>query len=289
MHLTPLTDPARRGRLAWLAADDDGRPLGTAFLWLPTVGRRADVQIHVHPAERRHGVGTRLLEALTATAAEHDMHTLLFEPVRPGEDGFCVARGLRLVLALTYTRLTLRDASPVETPVPGYRLTHWEGTVPAELAETFARARPAMDDMPMGDAAYEPEPWDVARLHMIAGAVAQRGETLCTTAALGPDGEIAGFTELVIPASGTGDAQHYGTGVLPAHRGHGLARWMKAAQISLVRERFPRLEGLLADTADSNVAMRRTNESLGYVPTHRSLLYQLELATAGSPTAARTA
>ncbi|GAB2575105.1 N-acetyltransferase [Paractinoplanes abujensis] len=289
MHLTPLIDPARRERLAWLAAGDDGRPLGTAFLWLPTAGHTADVQLTVHPAERRRGVGTRLLQALTAAAAEHGMHTLLTEPVRPGEDGFCLAHGFRQVLALTYTRLALRDAAPVAEPVPGYRLVHWEGRVPGDLAETFARARPALDDMPMGDAAYEPQPWDVARLHTIADAVAGRGETLCTTAALDPDGEIAGFTELVIPASGSGDAQHYGTAVLPAHRGHGLARWMKAAQITLVRERFARLDGLLADTADDNTAMRRTNESLGYRPTHRSLLYQLALATAASPTAARPA
>ncbi|MBM2620053.1 GNAT family N-acetyltransferase [Actinoplanes sp. LDG1-06] len=277
MQLTPLIDPSRRERFAWLAAGDDGRPLGTAFLWLPAAGRTADVQIHVHPAEQRNGVGTRLLDALTASAVDHGMNALLTEPVRPGEDGFCLARGFRPVLALTYTRLALAGADPAERPVLGYRLVHWEGTVADELAETFARARPAMDDMPMGDTGYVPQAWDVARLHSVADAVAQRGETLCTTAAIGPDGEMAGFTELVVPASGAGDAQHYGTGVLPEHRGQGLAQWMKAAQISRVREMFPALDGLLADTADSNVAMRRTNESLGYRPTHRSLLYQRDL------------
>ena len=52
---------------------------------------------------------------------------------------------------------------------------------------------------------------------------------------------------------------------------------MKAEQITHVRGRFPELAGLLADTADSNVAMRRVNDSLGYLPTHRSLLYQADL------------
>ncbi|GID28527.1 GNAT family N-acetyltransferase [Paractinoplanes brasiliensis] len=277
MHVTPLIDPAHRERFAWLAAGDDGRPLGTAFLWLPAAGHTADVQITVHPAERRQGVGTRLLEALTGAAAEHGIRALLTEPVRPGEDGFCRARGFREVLALTYTRLALKDAEPVAEPVPGYRLAHWEGAVPAELADTFVQARSAMDDMPMGDTAYVTLAWDVTRLHAVAEAVAKRGETLCTTAAITPDGTMAGFTELVVPAEGAGDAQHYGTGVLPAHRGRGLARWMKAAQISRVRANFPRLDGLLADTADSNTAMRRTNGSLGYVPTHRSLLYQRDL------------
>ncbi|MGK5685499.1 GNAT family N-acetyltransferase [Actinoplanes sp. URMC 104] len=281
MKITPLADPERRERLAWLAAASDGRPLGTAFLWLPVAGGTADVQMHVHPAERRAGVGSALLGSLVEAATARGLSALLTEPVRPGSEGerFCVGHGLRQVLALTYTRLPLAGAAhPPAVPVPGYRLAHWEGTVPAELAATFVRARPALDDMPMGDAAHEPQPWDVARLHAIADAVARRGETLTTTAALTSGGEIAGFTELVVPAGGTGDAQHYGTGVLPTHRGRGLARWMKAAQIARVGSLFPRLSGLLADTADSNVAMRRTNEALGYRPTHRSVLYQRDLA-----------
>jgi RimJ/RimL family protein N-acetyltransferase len=109
--------------------------------------------------------------------------------------------------------------------------------------------------------------------------VARRGEILRTTAVIGADGEIAGFTELVAPGDGTGDALHYGTGVLPDHRGRGLAHWMKAESIAAARARFPRLAGLVADTADSNAAMRRVNESLGYRATHRSLLYRLDLPT----------
>ncbi|MDH6117492.1 GNAT superfamily N-acetyltransferase [Kitasatospora sp. GAS204A] len=88
---------------------------------------------------------------------------------------------------------------------------------------------------------------------------------------------IVGFTELVVPGDGRGDAQHYGTGVLPEHRGHGLGRWMKAAAIRQVIEQHPDLEGLLADTAASNRPMRAINEELGYRPTHNSLLYQLDL------------
>ncbi|MEU8664545.1 GNAT family N-acetyltransferase [Actinoplanes philippinensis] len=129
----------------------------------------------------------------------------------------------------------------------------------------------------MDDAAWTPDVWDVARLHTVAAAVATRGEILLTTAAIGADGEIAGFTEVVLAGDGAGDGQHYGTGVLPEHRGRGLARWLKAAQIEEIRARFPKLDGLLADTADSNTVMRRVNDALGYRPTHRSLLYQVDL------------
>jgi GNAT superfamily N-acetyltransferase len=282
VRITPLSDPASKFRLAWLAAGADGRPLGTAFLRLPATGEVADLELRVHPAERRAGVGSRLFETVVAVAAERGMRSVLTEPVREGAEGdaFCAARGLRRVLALTYTRLALGGDTPATEPVPGYRLVHWDGTVPDERAQTFARSRKAMDDMPMDDADYVPDPWDVERLHAVADAVARRGEILCTTAAVAADGEIVGFTELVLPGDGAGDGQHYGTGVLPEHRGRGLARWLKAEQIALIRARFPDLTGLLADTADSNAAMRRINESLGYRPTHRSLLYQLDLAPA---------
>ena len=67
-----------------------------------------------------------------------------------------MARGLRPVLRLTYTRLDLTDThrgdgDPAEGDLAelaapdGYRLVAWRGVVPDDLAETFAAARPAMD------------------------------------------------------------------------------------------------------------------------------------------------
>jgi GNAT superfamily N-acetyltransferase len=252
----------------WRATAPDGRPLGTAAL------RFGEATVEVEPGERRRGVGTALLDAVLNAAGG----TVTVGPVEEGSPGeaFLVARGLTRVLALTYTRLELADAASTSTAMSGYRLVDWVGVVPGEWAATFVRARRAMDDMPMDDAVQEPEVWDEERNRTGAEAVIKRGDVLLTVAAIGEDGEIAGFTELVMPGGGTGDGQHYGTGVLPEHRGHGLARWMKAETIRLVRERHPALGGLLADTADSNAHMRRINDELGYRPTHRSALFQTE-------------
>lgn len=266
-RVVALTEPSP----TWIAEGDDGRPLGTASLWIPPAGGPAELRLRVHPAERRSGVGSRLLRE---AAAAGGVGAVLGEPVREGsgEQAFCVAVGMRVVLALTYTRLEVVDFDQSAEAVPGYRIVHWEGTVADELAETFARSRSAMDDMPMDDIDYRPDPWDVGRLHRVAAVVAERGDVLFTTAVVGADGEIAGFTEVVLSG---GQGQNYGTGVLPEHRGRGLARWLKVEQIRQVKERFPQVAALIADTADSNAAMRRVNEGLGYRPTHRSLIYQL--------------
>ncbi|MET8508812.1 GNAT family N-acetyltransferase [Streptomyces sp. NPDC004787] len=290
LRITPLTDPAHGPhgrRLAWLASDADSIPAGTAFLRLLDGGQEhlAELDLQVHPAERRKGVGSRLLDVAVAAARDNARRRVVAqaEAGSPG-DRFLAARGFRKVLTFRYTRLALTDvdttvlADIVERPHPGYRLTSWQGTVPDDLARTFAASRRAMDDMPMDDAEYGTVAWDVDRVRAAAKAVEQRGDHLHTVVAIDAStGSIAGFTELVIPGSGTGDGQHYGTGVLPEHRGHGLGRWMKAESIRQAHTNYPDLDGLLTDTADSNAHMRRINDGLGYTPTHTTHQHQLDL------------
>lgn len=281
IRITPLNAPD--DRLAWLASD--GHPVGSAFLRLfsrPGQEHLAELELHVHPADRRHGTGTRLLDAAVGAAREAGRRSVLAqaEAGSPGAE-FLPSRGFRQVLALTFARLPLAQADPAaiaERPHPPYVLTSWSGTVPDHLAQTYADSRRAMDDMPMDDTDYGTVTWDVDRLRAVAEAVAERGDHLHTVAAIHqPTGGIVAFTELVVPSDGLGDAQHYGTGVLPEHRGHGLGLWIKAESIRQARERHPRLGGLLTDTADSNPYMRLINDALGYVPTHRAITYQLDL------------
>lgn len=289
-RITPLTDPANGAhsrRLAWLASDADSITTGTAFLRLFDGGQDhlAELTLHVHPVERRKGVGSQLLETAVAAARDNARRCVVAQAGAgsPG-DHFLPAHGFRKVLTLRFARLSLADvdavarADTIERPRPGYRLTYWRGTVPDDLAQTFAASRRAMDDMPMEDADHGTTTWDVDRVRAAAKAVEQRGDHLHAVVAIDTrDDSIAGFTELVVPGNGTGDGQHYGTAVLPEHRGHGLGRWMKAESIRQARGLHPDLGGLLTDTADSNTPMRRISDSLGYVPTHTTLHYQLDL------------
>ncbi|MEV8624383.1 GNAT family N-acetyltransferase [Streptomyces sp. NPDC051079] len=290
-RITPLTDPAHGAnsrRLAWLASDVDSIPIGTAFLRLfnsPGQEHLAELTLQVHPAERRRHVGSQLLDAAVA-AARADARRCVIAQAEAGSPGdhFLPARGFGKVLTLRFSRLSLGDTDAtaldriIGRPHPGYRLMSWHGTVPDGLAETFADSRRAMDDMPMDETDYGTVTWDVDRVRAAAKAVEQRGDHLHTVVAVdASDDSIAGFTELVVPGDGRGDAQHYGTGVLPEHRGHGLGRWMKAESIRHAHERFPDLGGLLTDTADSNTHMRQINDGLGYTPTHTTHQYQLNL------------
>ncbi|WP_460654971.1 GNAT family N-acetyltransferase [Kribbella endophytica] len=280
--ITSLTDPDYRPfsrRLVWLASGD--HPVGSAYLRLnskPTQEHLAELELTVHPADRRQGVGSRLLEAALQGAFENDATTVLADAtVGSASDAFLAARGFTVGLRLVYTRLELADARPSAAPVAGYRLTSWAGVPPDGLIESFTLARAAMSDAPVGDISYGEEVWDVERSRQVAEVVAQRGDFLETVAALDESGEVVAYTELVVPGDGQGDAQHYGTVVVPTHRGHGLSRWLKAEQIRQTTARHPKLAGLLTDTAATNEAMRRTNDSLGYKELHQVHRYYVLL------------
>jgi GNAT superfamily N-acetyltransferase len=285
IRLTPLTDPDFRPfsrRIAWLAADGDGSPVGSAFLRLNSRephAHLAELELNVHPAERRRGIGSQLLEAVVASARDHEVRTLLADAaVDSPADRFLEHHGFTVGFTLVYARLPLADADVPVLDSPGYRLMSWTGVVPDEWAQTFTDARAGMNDAPTGGIAYGEDVWDVTRTRYAAQVIEERGEHLTTVAAVDEaSGAIVGFTELVVPGDGTGDAQHYGTAVLPAHRGHGLALWMKAEQIRQARDRFPALAGLRTDTVSTNTPMQRVNARLGYLPTRTDNRRTLEL------------
>ncbi|MFI5694984.1 GNAT family N-acetyltransferase [Kribbella sp. NPDC051586] len=234
IRLIPLTDPDYRPfsrRIAWLAAEADGTPVGSAFLRLDSrsnYSHLAEFELTVHPAERRRGIGSQLLAAVVAGAREHEVRSLLSDvQVDSVGDEFLRHHEFEIGLTLIYTRLDLSAAVPDVPEVPGYRLISWEGAVPDELLQTFTDARTGMNDAPMGTIDTSVDVWDVERTRHAAEVIAQRGDHLSVVAALDETGQIVGFTEVVVPGDGKGDGQHYGTAVLPAHRGRGLALWMK--------------------------------------------------------------
>ncbi|MFI9153993.1 GNAT family N-acetyltransferase [Streptomyces sp. NPDC053367] len=272
----------------WLASGPDGAPLGTASLRLfDKEGQRhlAEADVRVHPAERRRGVGSALLDAAVEAARQDGRRSVVAQADGDSAGAaFLAARGFAVAMTLIHARLPLVEADVpaltalVEAAPAGYALTAWEGTVPDDLADRYVASRRAMDDMPMGAVDYGRVVWDLDRVRAAAAAVAERGDVLHTVAAVDTsDGSLVGFTELVVPGSGEGDGLHYGTGVLPEHRGHGLGTWMKAASILHARERHPGLGALLTDVADANPHMRAVNDRLGYRPTHTAYEFQLTL------------
>ncbi|MEU9304502.1 GNAT family N-acetyltransferase [Streptomyces sp. NPDC048269] len=280
-----LTQPALGSRrLTWLATAADGAPVGVAGLRLFTsTGQQhlAELELHVDPAHRRLGTGTLLLSAVVAACRAEGRRSLVATAAAasPGE-AFSERHGFRRVLALDHLLLDVAraDAAAADTEYPGYELACWTGTVPDDLAEAFAAAKNAMNDMPMGDMDYGSQTWTADRVRAMAEVLADRGDVLLTTAAL-CKGEMAGYTEIVIRAGETRRALQYDTVVVPAHRSHGLGLWVKAEMVRRLRAEQPGIVEIETDNAQDNTHMLAVNRQLGF-RFHRSTHeHQLDLPT----------
>ncbi|ARX83985.1 MULTISPECIES: GNAT family N-acetyltransferase [Streptomyces] len=285
-----LTKPALDShRLTWLAAGPDGVPVGVAGLRLfGSAGRDhlAELELHVDPAHRRLGTGSRLLAAAVAACRAEGRRSLITEAAADGPgQAFAEQRGFRGALTLDHLLLRLDEVAPADLAKaadaehPGYRLTGWTGAVPDGLAAAFAAAKNAMNDMPMGDLDYGSVAWDADRVRAMAKVVADRGDTLLTIAAVHDDGTMAGYTEILIPQGAPPRAQQYDTAVVPGHRGHGLGLWVKAAMVRRLRAEHPGVAEIETDNADDNVHMLAVNHALGFRPYRRTREFQLDVPT----------
>ncbi|WP_030774149.1 GNAT family N-acetyltransferase [Streptomyces sp. NRRL F-2664] len=67
--------------------------------------------------------------------------------------------------------------------------------------------------------------------------------------------------------------------VVPAHRGHGLAMWVKAAKARRLRADHPGVVEIETDNAEDTVPMPAVNHRLGFRPYRRTRAFQLDGST----------
>ncbi|MFJ2749155.1 GNAT family N-acetyltransferase [Streptomyces sp. NPDC087297] len=273
-----------RGRAALWAADGGA---GVAALLLFTDEANAHTAfldvLAVRPDTRRRGLGRALWEQVRAELLAQGRTSVLtlVDLGGPGER-FARALGFENVLPMAWyeqdvTRQPQTAAGSPAPVAPGYELHAWHGLVPDDWAGPLATAHGAMEDAPMGDIDEKIETWTPQRLHAAHQLILDRGGEITTVAAVTGAGEVAAYTELVLPDPAGPRALQYDTVVAPAHRGHGLGRAVKLHMLDLARDRYPDLRLIATTVADENTAMRAVNERLGYRPARPAAYYQLSL------------
>lgn len=275
--LADLVDRARDVRAdrrkVYLIARTGAGTVGYGMLWLSLVDnpRMGLAGVEVHPDHRRRGVGTALLRALVAEMTAAGRTVLFAETTAGGPgDGFATAHGLRLVETDRVSLLRLADvdradveAAAAATP-PGYRLVATVGRVPDELLPSYARAKVAMNDAPHGTDDLEAFVFTPETVRDAETALAKLGE-LRVVLAVAADGEVAGFTEVLIGRQPQ-RAHQLDTAVVPAHRGHGLGMWIKSAMLVALRAERPDVTEIDTGNATTNQHMLAINQRLGFRP-----------------------
>lgn len=254
------------------------------------------VDLAVHPAHRRQGVGSALLaEALTAARAA-GRSELIAEVDEPGPDApgrrFAGRHGWTcdlvetrrdLLLPLDEARLSALEVAAREA-ARGYELVTWRDRTPDALLADRALLEERMStDAPHGDLPVEDERWDGDRIREYEATNVARGRTVLSAGAV-RDGRLVAFTDLHVPLSQPEHARQGATLVLREHRGHRLGTLVKAAVLRELPVVSPRTRMISTHNSDGNAPMVAVNEALGFRPAGQLSAWSLRLDP-GGPTA----
>ncbi len=262
---------------AWLAEASDGTPVAAGFCWSSSAGdpRVMECDVLVRSAHRRRGIGSRLLSAILNESAAEGRSLLTwstFDQV-PAGGAFSRRLGARIGRVNRTSELVLAelDWPMIETWIRaprarelGYRLELVDGVFPERLRADAVRLHHIMQTAPregleVGDVVVDTE--FVAQLDR---AMVEAGWTRWTVLVRDPGGECVGGTEVIFEPWNPGTVFQQSTGIDPAHRGLGLARWAKALMLRRIQAERPAVRRVRTGNAFSNAPMLAINEALGF-------------------------
>ncbi len=292
MHVQAITARAADGSLAgtaWFSFDpelDENR----AILW---------AGVNVHPAHRQRGLGAQLLARQIALAVPHGRTRLVCNANHAVKAALAFVESLGAVHKQAWhtNRLLLADVdrslleswiADAATAAADYELIDIDGAIPDDLIDAFVELTAVMNSMPHDD--LEVNDWTpTVRDHREdeARRLAAGFWMRTTIARHVPSGDLAGFTELRGSPDRPAIAGVGSTGVVPAHRGHGLGRWLKGSNTLRLMADLPDVDQIRTGNADSNGPMLAINRAMGYKPFLAESTYEAPIADALAWLAAR--
>jgi GNAT superfamily N-acetyltransferase len=269
-----------------------------AYEDVPENRTHASVDIAVHPAARRSGIGSALLVRVIDTATEWDCSLLDLE-ARVGGPGEAFLRALgadRRLIDRHSRCLTRRiDRAVLDGWIrrageraAGYSLLSWDGPCPDELIEAFADLQHVMNTAPSGELERDDDRFTPERCREMEAVLVARHHDWWTLCARHDDsGELAGYTQIAFPKLWPEQAYQEDTGVWPKHRNRGLGRWLKAAMAQRLLDERPSVERIDTWNAGSNEAMLNINSGLGFEPVENWGEWQVGTEAARAASVAR--
>ena len=293
-----LQDAGSRTRvLAW-SGREEGRVVVAGHVRMPLRDNldRAELGVHVLPAERRRGLGRAMAARLEEEARALGRTVLGAEvqwPPDGGSDGtgrpgpeFARALGFGLAISDVQRELGLpvpddvlaglaAEAAPYHA---AYTLRSFVGPVPDDLVEGWVElAALVQTEAPTGDLHIEPETITVREHRDAEEVIRKQGRTKYNTVALDAGGEVVAYTDVATTVHEPGRAYQWGTLVRRDHRGRRLGLAVKVANLRLLQQERPDVARVITWNAESNGPMVAVNERMGFRPVARLGEFQKKL------------
>jgi GNAT superfamily N-acetyltransferase len=277
--------------IARFGADVVARATVSKYPWNE---RLRETSFYVDPAHRRRGLGRALLARGLESIGEGAGFVLTGvtdSRVSAGEE-FARSIGARAATRNSATRLDLSSVDRrlvndwASLDLPGLRIIRIEGETPEDLLPRMLAARDAMNRAAPREALEPGLRWgdrettaemqrEIERASRASGRL--RRVLLCVDDGTG---DTVGFTEADYDPR-TKDVVHQrGTAIAGPYQGRGVAKWLKARMLTLVKDEWPDARWVLTGTALSNAAMSSINQRLGYRFVAAVTVWQLDIDTA---------
>lgn len=266
----------------------DGTPAGYLQIELPHLDNveNASVELYVHPAHRRHGVGRALHEYALGLLRNLGRKRVTGNSESPlaGETdgpapgtGFATAMGATDALAEVRRRLDITTIdwaaldellASARDRADGYSVVRWLGRTPEEYVDDVAYLDGRLlEDAPIGDLECEPEQVDANRIRGVEAGWAARGRRIVSAGMRHEaSGRLVAFTVLDLDGSTPWHAFQQITLVDPEHRGHRLGTIIKIENLRAALAYEPALRMVDTFNAGTNEHMISINEAMGFRP-----------------------
>jgi GNAT superfamily N-acetyltransferase len=246
------------------------------------------LELEVHPAHRRKGYGTALLEFGLDVARSNDRRTVGSSSWDlPAPAAFAARHGFERKLVEVMRRQVIAEADwdtldKLYDDALGhsadYELLRLAGPSPDDLLDAIVTMTAAINDAPLDDLDWEDEVFTPERVRAFETAMAGRDRTIYRVAARHKQtGELGGHSQVAVEHERPEIGWQLDTAVLKAHRGHRLGLLLKIDVLRWLCETEPQLATVDTWNAESNTHMVAVNEALGYHLVARAIDYQREI------------